>query len=405
MAYEGVSIVDFLRSTGQSSDYASRSQLAASKGISGYTGSAQQNTLLLNMLRGGGTGAPIVPQPATTPQSQPQPGSSMSQVQGTGGGDTELQQLAKTDRNPVQETRYQELLRQQQSSVGTPGQIPVFNQPSINLPELYQGLYDKSEIKGIEEELSSKSRAYTEQVAKIKDNPYLSEATMTGRLSKLQDKFNADTANIRSDIATRKADIETQLNIQTKQFDINSQQAQQAFQQFNSLLGAGALDSASGEDIASITRATGIPSSIIQSAIGVSRKGREKKLDTQVIQSTNDSGVVTVSVVNADTGEVINQTSLGAIGNVQRGRQATETEKKMQYVNLLKEDAGRGATLAQIFSIYSGYLDPNDILNLYNVSSMFGPAKESEAELKKYGVKPISSGTSTTEDLIRNLQN
>jgi hypothetical protein len=31
--------------------------------------------------------------------------------------DTELQQLAKTDRNPVQETRYQELLRQQGSSV------------------------------------------------------------------------------------------------------------------------------------------------------------------------------------------------------------------------------------------------------------------------------------------------
>ncbi|MBI2005627.1 MAG: hypothetical protein HYS80_02590, partial [Candidatus Aenigmarchaeota archaeon] len=30
--------------------------------------------------------------------------------------DTELQQLAKTDRNPVQETRYRELLRQQETS-------------------------------------------------------------------------------------------------------------------------------------------------------------------------------------------------------------------------------------------------------------------------------------------------
>lgn len=34
------------------------------------------------------------------------------------GGDTELQQLAKTDRNPVQETRYQQLLREQAQGGG-----------------------------------------------------------------------------------------------------------------------------------------------------------------------------------------------------------------------------------------------------------------------------------------------
>lgn len=186
-----------------------------------------------------------------------------------------------------------------------------FNQPSINLPELYKNLYASSGIKDVETDLSAKSKAFTEQVAKIKNNPYLSEATMTGRLSKLQDKFNADTANIRDDIAMRKADVETQLNLEMKQFDINSQQAQQAFQQFNSLLNSGALDNASGEDIASITRATGISSAMIQSAIGVSRAKNAPKLNTQIIQ-VDDGENLSAVVINQDTGEIINKQVLGA---------------------------------------------------------------------------------------------
>ncbi|MEK7180685.1 MAG: hypothetical protein AAB706_04365, partial [Patescibacteria group bacterium] len=321
MAYQGVSIVDFLRSTGQPTDFASRSQLAASKGISGYSGSAQQNTLLLNMLKGGGTGAPIAPQPVAG--SQPKP---ISEAQLAGGGDTEVQQLAKTDRNPVQETRYQELLKLQGAGGGgTTGTMPTFNAPAINLPDLYQGLFDKSGIKGIEDELSSKSRAYTEQVSKIKDNPYLSEATMTGRLSKLQDKFNADTKNIQSDISMRKADIETKLNLQMKQFDINSQQAKMALDQFNSLLSAGALSGASGEDIGNITRATGISSNMIQSAI---RASKAKDVKTEVKTFTNENtGVVTSVVINSATGEIINQQNLGAIGAVYKPTVAKEPKK------------------------------------------------------------------------------
>ncbi len=50
MAYTGTSIVDFLNSTGQASDYSSRATLAKKYGISNYTGSADQNTQLLNIL-------------------------------------------------------------------------------------------------------------------------------------------------------------------------------------------------------------------------------------------------------------------------------------------------------------------------------------------------------------------
>ena len=46
-----VSVVDYLNSTGQASDFASRSALAESKGITNYTGSPEQNTQLLATLK------------------------------------------------------------------------------------------------------------------------------------------------------------------------------------------------------------------------------------------------------------------------------------------------------------------------------------------------------------------
>lgn len=51
--YKGVSIVDFLDQSGQPSDFASRKELATKMGIPKYTGTASQNLLMLNALRGG----------------------------------------------------------------------------------------------------------------------------------------------------------------------------------------------------------------------------------------------------------------------------------------------------------------------------------------------------------------
>lgn len=49
--YQGASIVEYLNSIGQASDYNTRSQLAAELGITGYTGTAAQNTQMLQSLR------------------------------------------------------------------------------------------------------------------------------------------------------------------------------------------------------------------------------------------------------------------------------------------------------------------------------------------------------------------
>jgi len=199
----------------------------------------------------------------------------------------------------------------QSTPTGTAQPLQGIEQPKINLPELYESMYQSSGIREIEADLNAKTQAYNAQVAKIKDNPYLSEATMTGRIKKLEEKFSADAQSIQNQIAMKKADIETKLNLETKQFDIENEQVKLAWDQFNSLLSSGALDNASGEDIAQLTRATGISSSMIQSAIGVSKAKNAPKVNTQVIQ-VDDGTNISAVVINTDTGEVINRQVIGA---------------------------------------------------------------------------------------------
>ena len=94
MAYKGTSIVDYLKQSGQDSSYAARKKLAEQNGISGYTGTASQNTKLLNALRNGsgqGSGntsgqVTITPvQEPTTPKAVITPVENTAQMSASGG--------------------------------------------------------------------------------------------------------------------------------------------------------------------------------------------------------------------------------------------------------------------------------------------------------------------------------
>lgn len=260
-------------------------------------------------------------------------------------------------------------------------------QAAINLPELYKGIYESSGIKDLQDKLSEQERGYIDATGQINDNPFLSEATRVGRVAKLDELYQKRTANLRNDIATAKADNETRLNLELKQFDINSEAAKQALDQFNTLLSMGALDNASGEDIAQLTRATGLSSGAIQSAI---QKKNQTNRDTQVITSTADDGTVSAVVIDKQTGEIIAQNDLGKIGNRQNsggGKAPSEREVKSYYLDNLRSDIANYRGIKDIYNLYSGYLDPNEILQIYNATSPFGPAKESYEELSRYGVK------------------
>ena len=265
---------------------------------------------------------------------------------------------------------------------GTSGAGVGFQAPeAINLPDIYKNLFASSGIKDVEATLAANAKAYSEQVSKIKDNPYLSEATMTGRIKKIDEKFSRDNANLQNQIATRKADIETQLNLQLKQFDINSQQAKQALDQFNTLLNAGALQGASGEDIANITRSTGISSSMIQSAIGAQNK---KNNPVSVSTFTSESGEVFAVALDSN-GNMVNRQSLGIIGNVQGTAKATKAEELQQTQANFVQDVQAGVIPRELVPRYgvSGGLSIEEIYRLYNSYSPWGPAQESLDEFKE----------------------
>jgi hypothetical protein len=270
--------------------------------------------------------------------------------------------------------------------------VGLTEQTSFNLPNLYKKYYDESGISVLEADVSAKEKAYIEQKGKTNDNPFLSEATRVGRIAKIDKLYNENVQSIKNDIAVKKADIETKLNLETKQFDINSQAARDALSKFNTLLGMGALDTASGADIANLVRSTGLSSAAIQSAITANKA---KNVKTQVIQSTADDGTVTASVINAETGEIIKSTSLGRIGNAQngekeksasQGEQKTSAELDVQKYLTTKELQSKVSpedlylTLIQAYPEAIDYIKSNWTPTLIRVAN---------GEKKPYGKTPL----------------
>jgi hypothetical protein len=261
-------------------------------------------------------------------------------------------------------------------------------QPTLNLPELYESLYASSGIRDLEADYSNKEKQFIEAKGMVNDNPFLSEGSRVGREAKLEQLFGERTANLKKDIATKKADIETKLNLETKQFDINSQQAQQAMSQFNTLLSMGALDNASADEIATLTRTTGLSSNMISSAVS---NMRQKNMPTSVIQF-DDGTNQGFAVINPQTGEIISKQNIGASkpsssgsGILDESRQFELDQK--QAPSYAAQAAKSGKTLKDMLSFYGQWLDPQQIYTIYNSNSQYGSAKEDKKTLAAWGIK------------------
>lgn len=123
------------------------------------------------------------------------------------------------------------------------------------------------------------------------------------------------------------------------------------------------------------------------------------KIDTSV-QTVDDGTNVYSVVINSKTGELIKKTVIGASKPMAKEK-TTTAEMDNYYSNALKEDAQSGVPLEEIFARYSGKLDPNVILNLYNATSSWGPAKQTDQQLSIYGVKPIIKELTYQEQLAK----
>jgi len=386
--YTGVSIVDYLKQQGQPSDYASRATLAASKGIKDYSGSVDQNTLLLSTLRGGGTSVTsnTAQQPSQqSPQQQPAQQQSTAQQLGLPAGSPQsIQDLISMGYGGYQGWNDEMSALADYRNTGGAGKWTGGSMggtgggSALNLTDLYDNLYKSSGVTDLDKQLADMTTRFNEAQSTINDNPFLSESSRVGRIQKLQTDFNNATANVRDQIATKRADIEMQLNLATKQFDIDSQMARDALNKFNSLLESGALAGASGTDIANITSSTGLSSSMIQAAI----KAQSDK-NNPVNVSIIDDGSNQIAVAIDSQGNVVNKQTIAKSEPTAEQKDKVSDSQQTQ-ANVIA-DIQAGVTL---FRLQQNYVQPGgltleEVYRLYNTYSPYGEAQESIEDIKK----------------------
>jgi len=294
----------------------------------------------------------------------------------------------------------------------TPGGVLSPGQPTIDVQSIYNQAFKTPEIdtanksvSDVQAEIDTTTNAYNEAKAIINDNPLYGYASMRGKEDKLSKKFNDDLNRLQNkkaieqdNLAKLKADAEIKVNLAMKQYDINNQAYKDQLSLFNTLLDAGALNNASGTDIASYAAATGIPTSMIQSIID---KQKKDEIKPQVITSTDDAGNMTVAVIDSYTGTVISKSSLGKIGKADQPTKPTTQETSTAIKTQAMQDARSGLTLEDMFKIYTGFLTGNEIYSIYNSNSSYGPAESSKwtpDTLAKYGVN-VKTGNSLLEML------
>ena len=221
MAYTGTSIVDYLKSVGQASDYNSRAALAQQKGISNYAGTAEQNTQLLNLLR-------TVPAP-TTPTTTPIPTTTPTPAPTTTSNPTasipgltpylqnQLKNLIPTQ--PVQQPP------QPQQPVQQSVQQPQVNQEDI-IKQINEAKAKVADLQAQDEALKKYGVADTEQLSKDESGSYtptkesstiqglidsISDLTATGATKSLSDIVSEiSTAMGLTDVSKQISDLDTQ---------------------------------------------------------------------------------------------------------------------------------------------------------------------------------------------------
>lgn len=175
------SVVDYLNSVGQASDFSSRKRMAEGLGISGYTGSAAQNQQLLSSLRG----AAVTPQEQVTPTSA-----------GAVASNAETPVSVVTPTNQIT----LESLKQKLGLITSPEEFkadPISSIQSITKQVFASmGLGEaNSEIKTISNELEKLENKRDEEIRAIQDDPWLTEGVKLRQIENAKEKASDEINN------------------------------------------------------------------------------------------------------------------------------------------------------------------------------------------------------------------
>jgi hypothetical protein len=195
---------------------------------------------------------------------------------------------------------------------------------SVDLNKIYETALNDPALVALEEELNAKKTARDTAESDINDNPYYSEATRVGKISKLDQKALNEINTLQSQIDAKKADAQVKVNIAAQQYNIDDKEYQNNIQKLNLLISSGAISGATSSDISQIALATGMSTDMINAII---QKAKQGDVQTSVQTNTDDNGNVTVSVINTKTGEIVAQNSLGQVDKTKTDTSTPNTNK------------------------------------------------------------------------------
>jgi len=165
--YTGPSIVDYLKSIGQPSDFNSRAKMAQQYGIANYTGTAQQNTQLLNTLKGSQAGQ-------QTPTDQFQDTIDMGVDENIG--------------EPTGEPTGEEIGESTGEEIGD----DLGLQDAQSVDDIITRVADAFGLDDIKNEIKVLDDAYAEDIMKINDNPWLSEGERSKQTKLRQEQYETN---------------------------------------------------------------------------------------------------------------------------------------------------------------------------------------------------------------------
>src|SRR3990167_1929526 len=182
----GTSIIDYLKSTGEPSDFTSRAQLAAQQGISGYRGTAAQNIELLNKVRSKPSGI-------STPQTEVK---AQSEVSPNAGSITPITPTPQTSSVISQYGFTPEVISAQTNK-----------SPFNAFVDSYQALYKDLGLPSVKSEYEKLTKDYKdiedrkfEEIADVNEDPWLSESVRQEKIRRIEDRYESKTSSLTNQI-------------------------------------------------------------------------------------------------------------------------------------------------------------------------------------------------------------
>jgi hypothetical protein len=194
--YQGESIVDYLNSVGQASDFASRAILAKQQGIANYKGTADQNIQLLQSLRsrqpsvGGGAPSLITSTTAGMQANKP-PAYNMTTGLLTDYGRSQGLPEVNAPKSPTPTPTTPPV-----SPAPVPQPPKVEKSPQTIVSEIHQASLNQTGVSTVKAELDRITTAYTDlqnekndKIQEINNNPWYSEGVRLAKLRQLDAKY------------------------------------------------------------------------------------------------------------------------------------------------------------------------------------------------------------------------